>query len=50
VYDSVIETIRSYVLFADWEVQFIIVTSSGFVEVWYEKYIGLNDFFGNRVL
>ena len=37
LYDSVIETIRSYVWFAGWEVQFIIVTSSRFVEAWYEK-------------
>jgi len=33
----VIETIRSYVRFAGWEVQFIISTSSKFVEAWYKK-------------
>ena len=37
LYDSVIETIRSYVRFAGWEVQFIIMTSSKFVEAWYEN-------------
>jgi len=37
LYDSVIETIGSYVRFAGWEVQFIIVTSSKCVEAWYEK-------------
>jgi len=37
LYDYVIETIRSYVLFAGWEIQFITVTSSIFVEAWYEK-------------
>jgi len=37
LYDSVVEAIRSYVCFAGWKVQFIVVTSSSFVEAWYEK-------------
>jgi len=36
-YYSVVETIRSYVCFAGWKVQFIIVTLSSFIEAWYEK-------------
>jgi len=39
LYDSVVEAIRSYVCFAGWKVQLIIVTSSSFVEAWYEKVI-----------
>jgi len=37
LYDSVVETIRLYVCFAGCKVQFIVVTSSSFVEAWYEK-------------
>ena len=51
LYDlTVIETIRSYVRFAGWEVQFIIVTSSRCVEAWYEKvtHFGHNSQQGNR--